>query len=104
MNSHEDTVKRIAEKVDLPRGMVKEVLKGLEEVANEDIANLGEFRIKNIMTIKSRIVPKRMARDPMTGERREFPAVKTLVCKTSRPLMRSFKEGPASAVDSNDGK
>lgn len=102
MISHDDTIRRVSEITNLPRDMVRDVLKGVEQVADEEISRRGEFRLKNIVTIKNRTIPSRVARDPMTGERRKFPKVKTLLCKTSRPLMQAFKNGPASRIDDGE--
>ena len=87
MISHDDTIRRVSEITNLPRDMVRDVLKGVEQVADEEISRSGEFRLKNIVTIKNRTIPSR---------------VKTLLCKTSRPLMQAFKNGPASRIDDGE--
>lgn len=94
MNSKQDVIRRISSDTKLPTGMVKEMLDSLEKMAADEIAEHGEFQLKNIVTITNRVVPRRIGRDPMTGERRWFPAVRTLVPRTARTLKRALSQSP----------
>ncbi len=94
MNSRQDVIRRIAADTKLPSGMVKEMLDSLEQVAADEVAEHGEFQLRGIVTITNRVIPERIARDPMTGERRLFPAVRTLVPKTAHALKRALSESP----------
>lgn len=94
MNSKQDVIRRISSDTKLPTGMIKEMLDSLEQMAVDEIAEHGEFQLKGIVTITNRVIPQRIARDPMTGERRLFPAVRTLVPKTAHALKRALSQSP----------
>lgn len=91
MNDNEDIVKEIANRTGLPKTLIRVVLLAFTDVANETLAERGNFRIPNILTIKTRTLPERKARDPQTGSLRMYPRVDTLTAKFSSRFLKHFK-------------
>jgi nucleoid DNA-binding protein len=94
VNSNEDVVREVSNDTKLPKDLVRLVLSSLDDVAKDHILNEGEFKLLNLMTIKTRFIPERNARNPKTGDIERYPAVNALTAKFSTGLRRSFKSTP----------
>ena len=97
-----DLIRMIAADTMLPTDLVKAVMDSLDKIAQKEIQENGEFALKHIVTIRNKIIPARIARDPMTGERRWFPPVRALAARVCTPLKRSFNESRAYEVHDDE--
>lgn len=97
-----DLIREIAADTMLPTDLVKAVMDSLDKIAQKEIQENGEFALKHIVTIRNKIIPARIARDPMTGERRWFPPVRALAARVCTPLKRAFNESKAYEVHDDE--
>lgn len=93
-----DLIREIAADTMLPTDLVKAVMDSLDKVAKREIQENGEFALKHIVTIRNKVIPARIARDPMTGERKWFPPVRALAARVCSPLKTAFYGSPAYEV------
>lgn len=102
MNNRLDLIKEIAADTKLSTDLVKAVMDSLDKIAQKEIQENGEFALKHIVTIRNKVIPARIARDPMTGERRWFPPVRALAARVCTPLKRAFNESKAYEVHDDE--
>ena len=95
VNNKAEMVRRVSEATHLPSDLVDLVVTAVASYAADEVARTGEFRLMDVVTVRTRVLPRRHARDPRTGENREFPEVRTLVAKTNHRLRTAFRDGPA---------
>lgn len=70
----QELVAAIADKIGNSQRVVDEVLKGLSEVATEELSNGGEVPITGLGKLKAVTRAPRSGRNPKTGEAVEIPA------------------------------
>lgn len=81
-----ELIASIAERVDVPKNHVDDVLTALATVMGEKLQAGDEISLQNIgkFTVKERAAG--VARNPRTGEAIEVPAKKVVKFKVSKPL------------------
>ena len=99
VTTNAEIVKRAAEQTGLPRSLVLLALEASEDVIRESIVETGEAKIPGILQVRKRYMPKRMAVDPKSGEKKEYPAVNALTTRFTMRLLQEFHNGPAHYPD-----
>jgi nucleoid DNA-binding protein len=82
----------IAERADLSRAQVKDVLSALEEIVLEEIGNAEKVKIGNLVQLNVRVRPAtkaRPGRNPATGEEITISAKPASVTIRARPLAKT---------------
>ena len=90
----------IAERADLTRAQVKDVLAALEEVVLEEIGNAEKVKIGNLVQLNVRVRPAtkaRPGRNPATGEEITIAAKPASVTVRARPLAKTKAALPSVA-------
>jgi nucleoid DNA-binding protein len=82
----------IAERAELTRAQVKDVLTALEEIVLEEIGNAEKVKIGNLVQLNVRVRPAtkaRPGRNPATGEEITISAKPASVTIRARPLAKT---------------
>lgn len=90
----------IAERADLSRAQVKDVLAALEEVVLEQIGDAEKVKIGNLVQLNVRVRPAtkaRPGRNPATGEEITIAAKPASVTVRARPLAKTKAALPSVA-------
>ena len=90
----------IAERADLTRAQVKDVLAALEEVVLEQIGDAEKVKIGNLVQLNVRVRPAtkaRPGRNPATGEEITIAAKPASVTVRARPLAKTKAALPSVA-------
>ena len=61
-------IKAVAEKAETTQKATREFLDAMQEVVYEEMANGGEVKIMDAITLLAKEVPERTARNPQSGE------------------------------------
>ena len=79
-------VKAVAEKAEMTQKSVKEVLEVMQEVTFEEMAEQGEVKLFDGVTLIGEFKEARTARNPLTGEAVDVPAKVAPRCKFGKAI------------------
>lgn len=91
MNSRNDIIHSIEVSTGLPRDMIIEILDSLTEVVRDEVARTGEFRLKNVFSVKKRTIPARRAKNVNGDGMIDMPETTAIYAKLSSTVINAYK-------------